>query len=489
MIRILTFILWIAFFAAALTILAAAPGTLGAEAFGWRFDLPVGAAFGALFLLAALLIGATSLTKDALAAPRQGRARKETGRREKGVLALTKSLEALAAGDAVAAKKNADLAMKTLGAAPVARLLAAQAMRLKGDEAAAGEALAGMLAAPETEFLALRELYAKARRESDVEAAKAHAARAFDLHPRARWAFDAVFDLALDRDDYAAVAAAIERAEKAGGVEAASAARGIAACLTAAAYSRHASDDHDGALADAEAALRRAQGFTPAAVLAARLHHRRGERRKADKILAEAFSRAPARAIGDAVIHHYSDESVASRAEALERLAEKNPPAREAALLYAAAMLLRKDAAGAARLLEEILRVSATQQPLRMMAEAQGALHGDAAARVWLERAAAAPREAELSDEAFFRLSPDAWRRLVRTFMETGRFAPEPLEGAPAGLEDEAFFLPAASLAPALPADTAPPTVAATADGARATDDQEADEALDREVAAARGVN
>jgi uncharacterized membrane-anchored protein len=198
---------------------------------------------------------------------------------------------------------------------------------------------------------------------------------------------------------------------------------------------------------------------------------------------------APAIAIGDSVVRLYADDGAALRAEAIVRLAEKNPLARAATLLRAEAMLLRKDAAGAARLLEEILRASATQRPLRMMAEAQGALHGDAAARVWLERAASAPRDAELSDEAFFRLSPDAWRCLVRTFMEMGRFAPEPLEGAPDGLQDQAFFLPAASLAPALPAEAAPPTVAATADGARATDDQEADEALDREVAAARGVN
>jgi len=484
MIRILTFILWIAFFAAALTILAGVSGTIGAEAFGWRFDLPVGAAFGALFLFAALLIGATALIKDALAATHRGRARKEIGRLEKGVIALTKGLEALAAGEAGAAKKHADLAMRTLGAAPVARLLAAEAMQLNGDDAA-GEALSGMLAAPETEFLALRGLYRKARRDKDVEAARTYAARAFDLHPKASWAFDAVFGLALDRDDYRAAAAAIERAEKAGAIETASAARGLAACLAAAAYARHASDDHDGALADAETALRRVQGFAPAAILAARLHGRRGERRKAEKILAEAFSRAPAIAIGDALIRLYTDDGAAVRADALERLADKNPPAREAALFRAEALLQRGDAAGAARLLEEILRASATQRPLQLMAKAQAALHGETAARVWLERAAAAARDTGLSDEAFFRLSPEAWRRLVRAFMETGRLAPGPLEGEPAGLDDDAFYLPAASLAPALPAAADPPPAAAES----APDRQEADALLDREIAAARGVS
>lgn len=485
-IRILIFIIWVIFFAAALTLLLSVKSVVSVEAFGWRFDLPAGVAATIAFGAAAALVGATALLKDAFAAPGVLRARRSIAQQKRGLAAMTKGLEALAAGDGWTARKQAQLAARSLGGAPVTKLLAAQAAQISGDEPAAAEALAGMREAPETEFLALRGLYAKAMRDNDRVAALAHATRAFELHPKARWAFEAVFGLALDRGDFAAAKEILRQAAKAKTVEAEKADRGIAAVSTAAAFAAHAGGDDAAALADAGEALRLAPDFTPAAVLAARLHVRRGEARKAMKILGEGFALAPERAFADAADQIAKGEPPASHADALDRLADRNPASFEADLLRARANLIRGDAASAAATLSNLLKSSATARALQLMAEAETALHGQASAHAWLVRAASAPREAALTADSFFRMTGDGWRRLVQEYFEHARLSSPPLEPPPRGLPipEVALLEPpnsdgekAASGGVELPMDVE--TIDAAA----------ADEALDRDAAAARDVS
>lgn len=487
MIRILIFVLWVVLFAAALTLLFSVRTAMPLEAFGWRMDVPAGLALFAVFLFAGLVALATSVIKDLTGAPKTARARRDVERREKGLAAVTRGLEAIAIGDGAAARREAERAARALRAAPVARLIAAQAAQLSGDEAAAGEALALMLDAPETEFLALRGLYAKAMRDGDFDGARRYAERAFERRGRARWAFEAVFDLALARNDYSAAQGALARAAKSKAIDQGSADRGLAATHAASAYASHLAGDIDSALADADAALKRAPGFAPAVVLSARLHAGRGETKKAEKILGAAFALAPGRAIAEAFESAFSDEGAA----AVERLAEKNPESREAMLLRAKTSLARGDAGAAAHILADMLKSSAEARALFLMAEAQSALNGEAMARLWLSRAALAPRDDEPSADAFFRISADGWRRLIRDYMDHGRLAPPPLEAPPPGLAEEeltpAMALPAPS-APLLAPAEMPGDLALEAESAP-RDDAGTDETLDREAAAARGVS
>lgn len=490
MLRVLIFFLWVILFALTLTLLFSIRSTVSASMFGWRFDIPAGVALTIAIGLAAIIAGATALIKDFVAAPKMARAKREIERREKGLAAITKGLEAIAIGDASAARRQAAIATKTLGGPPVAKLIAAQAAHLSGDDAAAGEALAGMLAAPETEFLALRGLYAKAARNGDRAAALQHATRAFDLHDKARWAFDAVFDLALERRDYFGAGAALARAAKAKTLDQGAADRGVAATLTAAAFVSYAAGDQGAAMSDVDAALKRAPGFAPAATLASRLHMGAGDRRRAMKILGNAFAEAPDRAIVDTLLALTADEPAEIRAAELDRLAARNPDHGEALLARARAAMLRGDAALAAATIGETLRSSAPARALSMMAAAQGALHGDGAARVWLERAAAAPRDASPGADEFFRITGEGWRRIIHDYLDHGRLAPPPLEGPPPGLSDETLTLALAPPpAPPVVVEEAPepPETPEAQDAAEETPDT--DERLDRAAAAARGVN
>lgn len=492
MIRLLIFILFVIFFAAIVTAFFVLPGRIPVDAFGWRMDVPAGVAVIAAALFVAVIFLVASTLKDLVGAPRAARARKEIAKREKGLAAVTRGLEAIAAGDGALARREAASASKALGGAPVAKLIAAQAAQISGDDAAAGVALSEMLEAPETEFLALRGLYAKARRDGDLEAARRYAERAFERRESARWAFEAVFDLALARGDFDAAAGALSIAARAKSIGREEADRGAAAARCAAAYAQYAAGDENAALENAEAALKKSPGFAPAAVLAARVRSTAGDGRRAEKILLSAFEAAPSAALLDAAATLESDASAEHRAKLLERLADKSPETREAALARAEAALLVGDASSAAATLAGVLRSSPSAGALMLMAKAQAALQNSAAERAFLQRAAAAPRDAELSAEACFRITGEGWRRLVRDYMESGRIAPPPLDAPPPGLSDAdlALALPAPASAPAdsIEEADAPELPAPEPSAAPAADNPPAEEKLERDAAAARGV-
>lgn len=491
MIRLLIFLLWIVFFAVMLTLLISNRSAIAAEAFGWRMDIPAGVAALVTLALAGLVALGTSVLKDFAGAPKAARARREIEKREKGLAALTKGLEAIAAGDGAAARREAQAAAKSLGAAPVTKLIAAQAAQLAGDDVTTGEALADMLDAPETEFLALRGLYARAMRAGDHQSARAYAERAFDRRDKARWAFEAVFDLALDRNDFAAAQAALERATKSKAIAPDKAARAAAAISTAAAYASYAAGDHAPALDDAEAALKRAPGFAPAALLAARLHAARDDARRAEKLLGAAFEKSPSRALVDALDWVCANGAREDKAAALDRLAAKNPDARDALFASARARLLLGDASAAASIAAQILRSSATARAFALMAEAQSALAGDIAAHQWMARAATAPADDAPTAESFFRITGDGWRRMIRTYMEDGVLFPAPLAAPAPGLaEDEipAATVPLIEMAEA-PVEIALEEAAATGEETAREDQTGPDEALDRDADAARTVS
>jgi HemY protein len=471
MIRLLIFFVVVIVIATGATMLLAMDGSITASIAGWRFDLPIGAAAGLLLVFTALVAGLVSLLKDLMRVPGSARRRARERRREKGVAALTKGFEAIAEGDAEAARRHAAAATKTLEEATVAKLLAAQAAEASGDEIALGEALAGLLETPGAEFIARRGLFEKARRDGDNDAARRYAEEAFAAQPRARWAFEAVFALALERADWRAARDLVRKATKAKSIDPERARRAGAALGAAIAQELAASDDGEAARIEAEAALKLAPGFAPAAVIAARAEAARGNAARAQKILGAAFAAAPERALGQTLLALTEHDDRALRAGAVARLAEANPPARVAALLRAEAHLIAGDTAAAERELAAPLAESLTAEAALLMADAARALRGAAAGGVWLARAAPAANEPGMNADDFARLGPDGWRRLIVEYIDHERLEPPPIAPAPIGYAESAVM--------AAPSDPTPAEVEAPA----------TDELLARDAAAARGVN
>lgn len=437
MIRILIFILSAAFAAFLITFLANMDGRIVGEAFDLRFDIHSGFAFGLALAFIAALTWGTSLVKDLAALPGKIRRKAQDARRERGFVALARGLEAAAVGDAEDARHHARVAWRNLGETSLTRLLTAQAAQLAGDEETAKEHFHAMLEAPETTFLGLRGLYLQAMRKGDKAGALGYAEQAFRLRSNAAWAFESVLELGLERGVWGETRAAVATALRNKLLPPEKARRAEAALLAADAHAAEASGDATLALEEAEAALKLEAGFAPAAILAARLYAAAGKRGRAAKTLEEAFAQAPHPGLLQAHEDLHERESVEARAEALQRLAERRPDAREAKLALARRHLLLGEHGAAAALLEPLLRESATARECALMAEAAAGAGEEAAARSWLARAAAVPRDAMPGADGAFHLTREGWARLVREYMEHGRLAPPPLEGPPPGLSEE----------------------------------------------------
>ena len=464
MIRIIIFFLWLVFVVFAVMGIIYLDSRIVGEAFGYRFDGPAGLVVGAFVVTIAAAIYITHLYKSLTTMSSRLKAKEREAKRNRGVSALTRGLEAVAAGDAPGAAHHAKVARNSLEDVELTRLLTAQAAQLNKDEATARESFSAMLEAPETEFLGLKGLYLQSMAAGDTEKARGFADRAFRLRPNANWAFDTVFDLGLKRGAWGETRDALLKARKNGIIDNEKADRAIAVLLTADAYAAQLSDDTAAALSESQAALKKAPGFAPAATLAAKLLIDAGKKGKAGKIIETAFGIAAHPALVKAFEDIVDDQNPEKKAASLEKLADKNSSADESILLRARAAMLRGEWKNAMSALEPVLSKTPAAAPYAMMAEAVAGEYGVEASRPWLEKAAQAPLDPRPGAEGAFHFTRDGWARLVREYMEFERLAPPPLEEASLGMSVDDIRLLAAP--PEKPAEEPEAPVSEAAAGA-----------------------
>ena len=455
-IRLLIFLLSAIFAAGAVNLLLRASDPMLIQAFGLKISIHSGIAILCLVTILVVLVFGISFFKDLMSIPRKIRERQAREKQTRGMAALTRGMEAIAIGDSQDALHHAKIARRNLGEGSITRLLSAQAAQLSGDDEAAGESFTAMLDAPETEFLGLRGLYAKAMRADDKDGARAFADRAFRLRPNAHWAFESVFDLALDRGAWGDARAALAPALKNKTIENDRGQRAEAALFAATAHDANAANDKATALEDAEKALKLAPGLTPAAVLAAELHHAGGRTARATKILENAFAAAPQISIISALIK--LTPAVEDRVNSLQKLAQRAPQTRAGQIAQVRGLILQEEYTKARETLEPMLAEAASASDCALMAEALRGAHGEAAAKPWLARALTAPRDHAPGADGVFRLTRDGWAQLIRCFMNDQTLSPAPIEERPSGISgDELRLLAPPEPIPASPEDSAPP--------------------------------
>lgn len=428
MIKIFTYIVVLIVTVWVITWLTSLTGFTVVELEGTRLDISTNALLGAAIVALLIFFFGGTLVSWLSGLPSRIRRRGEERRRAKGMTALTRGLEAVAAGDAVDAQRFAKQADKSLNEPALTRLLTAQAAQLAGDTQTAQLSYTAMLEAPETEFLGLRGLYMQALQDGDLEAARAYAERAFQLRPGTSWAFESVLGLNIERGAWGDALEALTLARQQDLADGLEFRRMEAALLTAQAYSAEDAEDTDLALKDSLAALKKAPSITPAAALAAELEVNAGRRSKAAKILAEAWEAEPhpgLAAVMRRIFSHERDERVQGR---LIKLTERNPDHPESKLLLAQVQLEGGDAAAAQATLEPLLTGRPNRRVLALMEEITEARYGAAAAAEWKLRAAKAPAEVIPGADGTFHYTTEGWRRLIREFSEHARLAPPPLE-------------------------------------------------------------
>ncbi len=389
--KALLFFLKVGLLVAAAVWIARRPGTVQIEWQGWLIETSVGVlALGALMIaiLAAVLY---SLWRFLLGSPGAFGRYRQSARRERGYLALTQGMVAVAAGDREAARKFARKADVLLNEPPLTLLLSAQAAQLNGDEQAARKYFEAMLERPETEFLGLRGLLTQALKAGDGRRAAELAQRAQALQPKAQWPALTLLELEAKEGHWTDAEDALEKAVKAKAIPAAEAPRHRAALLAERARMAAALGRTEEALTLAQKAHDLNPGLIPAAALLATLRARTGNAKAARRAVENAWRIQPHADLADAWGEAGGEADSLARVKRFEALVALDPGSVEGHLALARAAIVAKLWGEAANHLRIARDMAPTARVHRLLAELSRAEHGDGAeAREWLAKVAGA---------------------------------------------------------------------------------------------------
>ncbi len=379
---------------ALLVLIVLAAGVLAAfwlADLGGSVDIQVGeVAIAVSFPVALLLLVAAFLVLHLLLAavgalrrwPRNARLRREARRRAEGEAAVTRTLVALAAGTGDAARLEVRRARAMLGDTPQTLLLAAEAERMAGRDAAAEDAFRALAQRQESRFLGLRGLLRAAMERGDWETAQRLAREAEEVQPGAAWLREERAQLALRTRDWRE-ALALSPPD-------------MPQAALALAAARQEPDPRAAAELE-KRAFEADPGFAPAAMAHARRLLAEGNARRARTVLEEAWGRAPHPDLAGAYLEGESDPLM--RVKAAEALIRRNPQHPESRLLLARTALDAQLTGRARNALESLQREGkADRRAFLMLSELEEAEHGDTpeargAQSRWLREAATATPE------------------------------------------------------------------------------------------------
>lgn len=390
--RVLLYLVLLAVAAFAAVWLADRPETVSVTWAGREYTTSLAVGALAVVALAAALAAVWAGIAALLRLPStigQGSRRR---RHAKGLSALSRGIVAVGAGDVTAARRHAGEAERLLGQQPLALLLKAQAAQASGNREGAEAAFRDMSELPDTRVLGLRGLFVEARRRGDATAARHFAEEAARVAPAVAWANDAVLEGHSADGNWSGAIATIERRTSLGLVDRATSRRHRAVLHAADALSREPTDP-EGALGAALEAARLAPDLVPSAALAGRLLSRKGDLKRAAKVVETAWRANPHPDLAAVYLDLRPGDSATDRLRRAETLARLSNWAPESRLAIARAAL---DARDPERARDAIRPILDGRPPLRvclMMADIEEADGATGRVREWLARAARSPRD------------------------------------------------------------------------------------------------
>jgi len=389
------------------------------------FDLPWQWAIGFLTLAIIFLIAVWSVLGWLWRLP--GRVKSGVGlrRRNQALEAMEEALIAGAEGDKAKARKKSQKARALIGSPDLGRMVSAQAAEACGDNEEAMAQYTAMLDSDRTLATGQRGLAQQLLARGDLAGARDHASRAYAENKNANWAFDTLFQAQLSDYQWQSAIETLEQGIKRKHIDKDIARRRRIVLQTAEADRLSDNQQIDAALDMAVSAAQDGPEFAPATGLAAKLLARRGGTKKAAQLIEKAWSKAPHPALSLAYRDLFSGDTPKAKAKHLRQLYKANPTHRETILLQVEEALASGDAVTAWSALSPMVSDGTPSARLcTLAAQAETMLHNQRDARIWMERAATAPSEADWSDldpegDAFDYADQD-WRRLVFSFGEKG---------------------------------------------------------------------
>jgi HemY protein len=392
--RTVWFFIKLALLIAAGVWLAERPGEVSLEWLGYRVDTTIGILLLAVFVLMVAAAGLYRLWTATRRAPGEIRRSFSDSRRERGYKALTQGMVAVAAGAPEEALRLSRRADGLLDEPPLTLLLSAQAAQLNGDEEAANRYFKAMLEREETAFLGLRGLFNQAMKEGDEEAALDYVRRAKALQPNTPWVAEMLFKLELRHGllENAEQALALAPPGKGSGKEAMKRRRAVLAAEKGRAALE--SGRFEEAARHLSSAVKLQPSLVPAVALLARAQIKRGEKRKAQRLLVKSWDRSPHPALVKPFLDLEPNEKPLERVKRLGKLVSSRPSHPESHLAQARAALDAQLWGEARRHLTAAGGEDPTEAVCRLMAELEEAENGDSAkAHAWFRRAATAPND------------------------------------------------------------------------------------------------
>ena len=394
MIRLLTFLLLLAVAAAGFAWVADRPGEVSVIWLGRQYETSVAVALLGVLLAAIAFTIFWGFLRFELRIPSLMSIAARARRRNKGYEALSRGMVAAGAGDSALALRAARVAEKHLGEDGLTLLLRAQAAQLAGDRAGAERAFARMVDRPDTRVLGLRGLHAEARRRGDASSAHHYAEQAHRIAP-VSWAGQALLDHHSAAQDWPRALAMLDSNLAQRSIDKPTARRQRAVLQTAIALDLPAQDAAE-ALRLAKEAAELAPDLSPAAALAARLLAKRGDLRKASRLIEASWKAQPHPDLAQAYLDLRPGDSThdrLARAKTLARIAPQDP---ESALCMAGAAMEAREFGFARSTMQPLIEGGArpTARMCLLMAdleEMDGGVEGKV--REWLARASRAPRD------------------------------------------------------------------------------------------------
>ncbi|MTI42890.1 HemY protein [Roseibium hamelinense] len=391
MIRVLLFFALLFLLALGFAWMADLPGVISVSWQGYVWEQPpvvVAIVAGILlfvFLLAVWLISA--ILRSPKIATRFFRRR----RRDKGYEALSHGLIALGTGNAKLARRYGLDAEKLLKGEPAAKLLLAQTAQLAGRNDEARALFESMLDEPETRALGLHGLFIEAEQQNEPVAARHYAEEAAKTQPGLEWAGKAVLGYQAIASHWDQALTTLERNYSAKLLDKKTYRRQRAVILTALAEKLE-DQEPERSFSLAKEAHGLAQDLVPAAVITSRLATRRGDVRKASKVVETTWRLAPHPDLADAYAHVRTGDSAVDRLKRVKSLAAQRANTSVGALAVARAAMEAREFTEAREQLKKVLQSDPTRGAFLLMAELEEAEHGDVGRmRDWLARAVRAP--------------------------------------------------------------------------------------------------
>ena len=304
-------------------------------------------------------------------------------------------------------------------------MVSAQAAEACGDNEEAITHYKAMLGSDRTLATAQRGLAQQLLAQGDLNGAIDHASKAYADNKNAAWAFDVLFQAQVSDHQWQAAVQTLELGEKRKHIERDISRRRRAVLQTAEADRLEGAGQAEAALDLAVSAAQESPEFAPAVGLAAKLLNQKGGTKKGAQLIEKAWGKAPHPALALAYRDIFAEATPKAKAKHMRNLYKANPTHRETILLQIEEALKSNDAVTAWSALSPMVAQGTPSARLcTLAAKTETMLKNTQDARVWIERAATAPAEADWSDldpegEAFDYVDQD-WRRLVFSFGKDG---------------------------------------------------------------------